>query len=135
MEDVEWQERYGDQSYKGHSIAAIRVALLAIFFSQVVVLPSLAVYLSAMHASTWMLGYCVAATCIGELCANNLFSAWYDKRPAREVVVGSLVLNAVASLLYAAAPHHIFVLLSRFMVGLSAGVQAPLMTMVGNTGS
>jgi len=131
VEDVEWQERYGDQSYKSRSILAIRVALLAIFFSQVVVLPSMAVYLSTLHASTSMLGYCIAATCIGELCAQNLFSMWYDRRPAREVVVGALVLNAGASILYAVAPHRIVVLFSRFLVGFAGGVQAPLMTMVG----
>ena len=131
VEDVEWQERYGDQSYKAHSLRAIRVALLAIFFSQAVVLPSLAVYLSTLHASLNMLGYCLAATCLGELCANNFFSMCYDQRPAREVVVGALILNVIASLLYAAAPHRFFVLASRFVVGLSSGVQAPLMTMVG----
>jgi hypothetical protein len=131
LEDVEWQERYGDQSYKSGSLLAIRVALLALFFAQVVVLPSMAVYLSTLHASTSMLGYCLAATCIGEMCAQNLFSMWYDRRPAREVVVGSLVLNAFASFLYAVAPHRIVILFSRFLVGFAGGVQAPLMTMIG----
>jgi len=131
VEDVEWQERYGDQSYKSRSILAIRVALFALFFSQVVVLPSIAVYLSTLHASASMLGYCLSATCIGELCANNLFSMWYDKRPAREVVVGALVLNVFASILYSVAPHRVFVLASRFLVGFASGVQAPLMTLVG----
>jgi hypothetical protein len=131
LEDVEWQERYGDQSYKSGSLLAIRVALLALFFAQVVVLPSMAVYLSTLHASTSMLGYCLAATCIGEMCAHNLFSMWYDRRPAREVVVGSLVLNAFASILYAVAPHRIVILASRFLVGVAGGVQAPLMTMIG----
>jgi hypothetical protein len=131
VEDVEWQERYGDQSYKPRSLLALRVAFFALFFSQVVVLPSLAVFLSTLHAPTSMLGYCIAATCIGELCANNLFSMWYDGRPAREVVVGALLLNVLASILYSVAPHRIFVLASRFVVGLSCGVQAPLMTMLG----
>lgn len=131
VEDVEWQERYGDQSYKARSILAIRVALLALFFSHAVVLPSLAVYLSTLHAPTSMLGYCIAATCIGELCANNLFSMWYDGRPAREVVAGALMLNVFASILYSVAPHRIIVLASRFLIGFSGGVQAPLMTMVG----
>ena len=131
LEDVEWQERYGDQSYKSGSLLAIRVALLALFFAQVVVLPSMAVYLSTLHASTSMLGYCLAATCIGEMCAHNMFSMWYDRRPAREVVVGSLMLNAFASILYAVAPHRIVILASRFLVGVAGGVQAPLMTMIG----
>ena len=72
-----------------------------------------------------------AATCIGELCFNSLFSIWYDKRPAREVVVGALLLNTFACIAYATAPHHFFVLISRFIAGAAAGVQAPLMTMVG----
>ena len=131
VEDVEWQERYGDQSYKSRSLLAIRVALFALFFSQVVVLPSLAVYLSTLSAPTSMLGYCIAATCIGELCANNIFSILYDGRPAREVVVGALMLNVFASILYSVAPHRLFVLASRFLIGFSGGVQAPLMTMVG----
>ena len=61
VEDIEWQERYGDQSYKPRSLFAIRVALLSLFFSQMVVLPSLAVYLSSLHADTTMLGYCLGA--------------------------------------------------------------------------
>jgi len=61
VEDIEWQERYGDQSYKPRSLLAIRVALLSLFFSQMVVLPSLAVYLSSLHADTTMLGYCLGA--------------------------------------------------------------------------
>lgn len=70
LEDVEWQERYGDQSYKATSLNTIRVVLAALFFSHVVVLPSIAVYLGSMNAPISMLGYCIAAVCVGEYCAD-----------------------------------------------------------------
>lgn len=132
LEDVEWQERYGDQSYKATSLNTIRVVLAALFFSHVVVLPSIAVYLGSMNAPISMLGYCIAAVCVGEYCADIPLSFWYDKRPAREAVAAALLINTAGSLLYALAPNQYVVLLSRFIVGCSLGVQGPLLTLVGS---
>eukprot|EP00282_Hemiselmis_andersenii_P042592 CAMPEP_0172075892 /NCGR_PEP_ID=MMETSP1043-20130122/16201_1 /TAXON_ID=464988 /ORGANISM="Hemiselmis andersenii, Strain CCMP441" /LENGTH=56 /DNA_ID=CAMNT_0012736677 /DNA_START=57 /DNA_END=224 /DNA_ORIENTATION=- len=47
-----------------------------------------------MHSRTLMLGYSLAATCIGELCAGPAFNYWYDKRPAKEPVVAGLLICA-----------------------------------------
>eukprot|EP00286_Rhodomonas_abbreviata_P017102 CAMPEP_0181325386 /NCGR_PEP_ID=MMETSP1101-20121128/20893_1 /TAXON_ID=46948 /ORGANISM="Rhodomonas abbreviata, Strain Caron Lab Isolate" /LENGTH=199 /DNA_ID=CAMNT_0023433681 /DNA_START=274 /DNA_END=869 /DNA_ORIENTATION=+ len=132
VEDFEWQERYGDQSYKSTSLETIRVAFFALQFAQLVVLPSLAVRLATLHGSVSILACSLAACCIGELTASKLFSYWYDRRPAKEVVVSALILNAVASVGYSLSPSGWCVLLSRFMVGFAGGVQGPLLTMVGS---
>ncbi|KAJ1495459.1 hypothetical protein T484DRAFT_1762228, partial [Baffinella frigidus] len=132
VEDVEWQERYGDQRYKAVSLNVIRVTLLTLFFSHVVVLPSMAVYLGSLDASISYLGYCIAAVCVGEFCATLPLSYWYDRRPAREVVAACLLLNAGGSILYAVAPSKNIVLVSRFIVGCSHGLQGPLLTLTGS---
>jgi MFS family permease len=105
VEDIEWRERYGDQSYKTRSLVAIRVAFMALTFSQTIILPSLPSFLSALHSHPSMVGYCLAAQCLGELCLTQAFSYYYDKRAAREVVTVALLMCAVGSLCYSAAPH------------------------------
>ena len=105
VEDIEWRERYGDQSYKMRSLFAIRIAFLALNFSQAVILPSLPSFLSALHSHPSMVGYCLAAQCLGELCMTHIFSNYYDKRPAREVVCVALLTSAAGSLCYSASPH------------------------------
>ncbi len=105
MEDIEWRERYGDQTYKSRSLIAIRAAFLALTFSQTVILPSLPAFLSVLHSHPSMVGYCLCAQCLGELCTTHIFSRWYDRRSAREVVAVALMISAAGNLLYAAAPH------------------------------
>ena len=132
VEDLEWQERYGDQSYKLNSIIAVRVAMFSLYISQVIVLPSMFVYLGTFHSSFIMLGYCLTATCVGEFCGGGVFGLWYDRRSAREVVIGALLLSSIASIIYSLAPHRIVVLFSRFLVGFAGGVQEPLLTLVSS---
>ena len=105
IEDIEWRERYGDQSYKVRSLFAIRAAFLALTFSQTIILPSLPSFLSALHSHPSMVGYCLSAQCLGELCFTQVFSHFYDRRSAREVVTIALLVCAAGSLCYAAAPH------------------------------
>uniref|UniRef100_A0A7S0MJY6 Major facilitator superfamily (MFS) profile domain-containing protein n=1 Tax=Cryptomonas curvata TaxID=233186 RepID=A0A7S0MJY6_9CRYP len=131
VEDIEWRERYGDQSYKSRSLIAIRAAFLALTFSQTVILPSLPAFLSVLHSHPSMVGYCLCAQCLGELCTTHIFSRWYDRRSAREVVTVALMINAAGNLLYAAAPHRMAVLASRFIVGSAFGVREVLMTLIG----
>jgi hypothetical protein len=131
VEDIDWQEQYGDQSHKREGLRSIWVTLLALHISQAVVLPTMYELLMSMHARALMLGYCFAATCLGELCAGPVFSMWYDKRPAKEAVVAALMLNAGGSFLYAVSPNSLTVLFSRFLVGCGCGVGSVLWTMVG----
>jgi len=131
VEDIDWQEQYGDQSHKREGLRSIWVTLLALHISQAVVLPTMYELLLSMHARALMLGYCFAATCLGELCAGPVFSMWYDKRPAKEAVVAALMLNAGGSFLYAVSPNSLTVLFSRFLVGCGCGVGSVLWTMVG----
>ena len=105
VEDVEWRERYGDQSYKARSLNAIRVAILALTFSHTVILPSLPAFLAALHSRPSMVGYCLSAHCLGELCSSHFMTSWYHRRPAREVVVVALLINAMGSVAYALSPH------------------------------
>ena len=66
VEDIDWQEQYGDQSHKREGLRSIWVTLLALHISQAVVLPTMYELLLSMHARALMLGYCFAATCPGE---------------------------------------------------------------------
>lgn len=131
VEDIDWQERYGDQSHKREGLRSIWFTLLALHISQAVVLPTMYELLMSMHSRALMLGYCFAATCLGELCAGPIFSMWYDKRPAKEAVIAALLVNAGGSFLYAMSPNSLTVLFSRFLVGCGCGVQSILWTMVG----
>jgi len=71
VEDIDWQEQYGDQSHKREGLRSIWVTLLALsdalHISQAVVLSTMYELLLSMHARALMLGYCFAATCLGGL--------------------------------------------------------------------
>lgn len=76
-----------------------------------------------------MLGYCISAVCLGELCSTPLFSRWYEVAPARDLAMAALAISTVGSVLYAVAPNDLCVLASRFIVGMAAGVQGPFYSM------
>ena len=113
----------------------VRMTAFALLFAQTVVLPSLSSYLSVFHADVRMLGFCIAATCFGEIFAAPLFNFWYDRRPTKEVILSALALNLVASLFYSMAQDKMAVLASRFLVGCASGVQGVLLTMAASLSS
>lgn len=53
----------------------------------------------------------------------------YDTSPPRDLATGALLLSSAGSLMYALARNSTMVVVSRFLVGAAAGVQAPLMSM------
>jgi hypothetical protein len=110
-------------------MSAISSTVFAVVFAHTICLPSISSYLAGFHSQSVMLGYCISAVCLGELCSTPLFSMWYEHAPARDLAMGSLAISAIGSVLYAVAPNDYFVLLSRFIVGLAAGVQAPFFSM------
>jgi MFS family permease len=135
-EVASWDERFKDPRRKSLALNVIRMTAFTLLFAQTVVLPSLSSYLSVFHADVRMLGFCLAATCFGEIFAAPLFNFWYDRRPTKEVILSALVLNLVASLCYSMAPNKMAVLASRFFVGCANGVQGVLLTMAaGLSGS
>eukprot|EP00291_Cryptomonas_curvata_P018482 CAMPEP_0172157970 /NCGR_PEP_ID=MMETSP1050-20130122/4107_1 /TAXON_ID=233186 /ORGANISM="Cryptomonas curvata, Strain CCAP979/52" /LENGTH=125 /DNA_ID=CAMNT_0012827299 /DNA_START=231 /DNA_END=604 /DNA_ORIENTATION=- len=82
-----------------------------------------------------MLGYCLAATCLGEIVTTPLFNFWYDRRPTKEVILSALVLNSFASLFYSMSTTKYAILAARFLVGCAAGIQGVLLTMASGLAS
>ena len=97
--------------------------------SHTICLPSISSYLAGFHSESIMLGYCISAVCLGELCSTPLFSRWYEVAPARDLAMAALAISTVGSVLYAVAPNDMCVLASRFIVGMAAGVQGPFYSM------
>ena len=111
------------------SMSAISSTIFVTTFSHAICLPSISSYLAGFHSQSIMLGYCISAVCLGELCATPFFSQWYEAWPALHLAMGALAISAVGSVLYAVAPNDVAVLASRFIVGMAAGVQTPFMCM------
>ena len=111
------------------SMSAIYATVFAVVFAHAICLPSISSYLAGFHSESIMLGYCISAVCLGELCSTPLFSKWYEIAPARDLAMVSLAISTVGSVLYAVATNDVFVLASRFLVGVAAGVQGPFLSM------
>ena len=62
------------------SMSAIYATVFAVVFAHTICLPSISSYLAGFHSQSIMLGYCISAVCLGELCATPLFSKWYVPR-------------------------------------------------------
>ena len=73
LEEALNELRYVDARKKGLQLHAIRACAFALLFAQTVVLPSLSSYLAVFHADARMLGYCLAATCMGEVFTAPIF--------------------------------------------------------------
>ena len=71
----------------------------------------------------------MAAYSVGQLVASPVLGVWADRRPTREPLIVSLVINIVFSVLYCYAgafpgQHHVstwIVLVSRVLIGFGAG--------------
>ncbi|EKX37912.1 hypothetical protein GUITHDRAFT_115887 [Guillardia theta CCMP2712] len=118
-----------EESVYQRARAANMMTLLALFFAETVVLPSLSSYLAAFHAESTMLGFCIAATYVGSICTAPLFSWLYTVTSARDLCLLAIVLAATGSLFYALAHSVIAILSARFLVGCAAGVQGSLVAM------
>ena len=111
------------------SMSAIYSTVFALAFAHAICLPSISSYLAGFHSESIMLGYCISAVCLGELCATPFFTRWYETAPARDLAIAALAISTVGSVLYAVAPNDIYVLASRLLVGVAAGVQGPFLSM------
>jgi len=104
-----------DEKYRKRMLG-ILVTIVSLNISQTCVLPSLSSYLSTFHATTPTLGFCISAVAIGEFCTAKIWESLLRANP-RDPIIISLIINAVAMLLYGVAPN-VFVLIgSRFLVG------------------
>ena len=80
------------------------------------------------HATTFFLGWVVAAYSFGQLLASPVFGFWADRRRTREPLLAALILNVLFSLLYCytgAIPAGIagyILIVARAMVGFGAGM-------------
>lgn len=126
IEDVEWLDRFGDQSYKQRSKWAILFILASLSFSLAIVYPSLPQVLLTFDASMSSLGHAIALPFIMELASMPLYSVWYNSRPIKEPVIAGLLLSALGSLIYANAATSIHVIAARSLIGLGSGFQLPL---------
>jgi hypothetical protein len=58
----------------------VYTTIFGVLFAHAVVLPSLSSYLGSFHASTPVLGYALAATCIGEFLMAPIFTMWCESQ-------------------------------------------------------
>ena len=144
IEDVEWLDRFGDQSYKQRSKWAILFILASLSFSLAIVYPSLPQVLSTFDAGMSSLGHAIALPFVMELASTPLYSLWcfhpfphfiyvtsntqprYNARPIREPVVVGLALSAIGSIIFANAASSFQVILARCLIGVGSGFQLPL---------
>lgn len=126
IEDVEWLDRFGDQSYKVRSKWAILFILASVSFSLAIVYPSLPQVLLAFNASMSSLGHAIALPFVMELISAPLYSLWYNSRSIKEPVITGLFLSAIGSIVYATATSGSQIILARCLVGLGCGFQLPL---------
>ena len=111
------------------SMSAIYATVFALAFAHAICLPSISSYLAGFHSQSIMLGYCISAVCLGELCATPIFARWYETAPARDLAIAALATGTIGSVLYAVAVNDVYVLASRFLVGMATGVQGPFLSM------
>ncbi|KAL4660964.1 major facilitator superfamily domain-containing protein 8 isoform X1 [Arapaima gigas] len=110
---------------------SIRIMYFTMFLSSVgfsIVITSIWPYLQKIDDSvnTSFLGWVVAAYSLGQMVASPLFGLWSNRRPGREPLVCSILINIAGNILYAYVhlpPSHrkYFMLIARVFVGFGAG--------------
>ncbi|XP_023655750.2 major facilitator superfamily domain-containing protein 8 isoform X1 [Paramormyrops kingsleyae] len=110
---------------------SIRIMYFTMFLSSVgfsIVITSIWPYLQKVDdsANASFLGWVVAAYSLGQMVASPIFGWWSNRRPRKEPLVCSILVNVAANLLYAYV--HLFhsnrkyyMLTSRVLVGFGAG--------------
>ncbi|XP_018584049.1 major facilitator superfamily domain-containing protein 8 isoform X1 [Scleropages formosus] len=110
---------------------SIRVMYFTMFLSSVgfsIVITSVWPYLQKIDdsANGSFLGWVVAAYSLGQMVASPLFGLWSNRRPRREPLVCSILINVAANILYAyvhlpPSNRKYFMLIARVFVGFGAG--------------
>uniref|UniRef100_UPI000ADD35C6 MFS transporter n=1 Tax=Mycolicibacterium llatzerense TaxID=280871 RepID=UPI000ADD35C6 len=115
-----------------NSISSSRARLLPLYaagfvaaFGSFGTAASLAGYLQFQHANLLTLGVLLATYSVAEILFKPVFGALADRIGARPVVIGGLVLFAVASAAFVVAHNLELVGLARFGQGIAAAAVSP----------
>ena len=87
------------------------------------VVPSVPFYLEVLGAAPSFLGWVVSFYSLGQIVGSPTAGWLADKLSSQRMLTMSSTLGLVSSTLYAVAPNYWFVLLSRFLTGISAGME------------
>lgn len=120
--------RKGDATPKERSrvLVSFFVVYAMIFFNGccfTAVVPSVPFYLDVLNAPPTFLGWVVSFYSLGQIFGSPLGGWAADKVSSRALLTISSTLGLFSSALYAVAPVYMFVLVSRFLTGVSAGME------------
>mmetsp|Transcript_36855 Transcript_36855/g.68293 ORF Transcript_36855/g.68293 Transcript_36855/m.68293 type:complete len:217 (+) Transcript_36855:428-1078(+) len=87
------------------------------------VVPSVPFYLEVLGAPPSFLGLVVSFYSVGQLIGSPVAGWLNDRVESKALLTLSSLIGLVSSTLYAAASNHWFILLSRLMTGISAGME------------
>lgn len=87
------------------------------------VVPSVPFYLQVLGAPPSFLGLVVSFYSLGQIIGSPTAGWLNDWVESRTLLTLSSSIGLIASTLYAAAPNHWFILLSRLTTGISAGME------------
>jgi MFS family permease len=87
------------------------------------VVPSVPFYLRVLSAPPSFLGWVVSFYSLGQIFGSPMGGFFADKVSSRMLLTMSSMLGLFSSAFYALAPHYMFVLLARWLTGVSAGME------------
>ena len=87
------------------------------------VVPSVPFYLAVLDAPPTFLGWVVSFYSLGQIVSSPIGGWMADKMSSRALLTMSSSLGLASSVLYSMAPTYMFILLSRFLTGISAGTE------------
>lgn len=93
-----------------------------------IVIPILPAYLAYFEASGMVAGLLIAAFGLTQLLFSPIGGSWSDRFGRKPLIIGGMVLNAIAHLIFAMADHLSLLFISRLIGGIGLGLTIPSIT-------
>jgi MFS family permease len=107
-------------------ISSFIVIYTMIFFNGccfTAVAPSVPFYLEVLNAPASFLGWVVSFYSLGQIIGSPSGGWLADKFSSKCLLTGTSALGFISSLIYSSAPAYMWILVSRFLTGISAGME------------
>ena len=137
VDSPRWTKQFGQKSSNksptftvkkdaNYPIVSFIIVYTMIFFNGccfTAVVPSVPFYLQVLSAPPSFLGWVVSFYSLGQIFGSPTAGCLTSKLTARTILTMSSALGLVSSTLYATAPIYMFILISRLLTGISAGIE------------
>jgi multidrug resistance protein len=121
---------------RGASLRRLWVLMATVFVDMIgfaMVLPLLPFYLKNLHAQDWLVGLVISSFAFAQLAASPFIGRLSDRYGRRPMILGGLLLSAVAYVIFGFAHALWLFFLSRFVQGIGSGTTGVVQAYVSDS--